>query len=333
MLFTMTSITLATLAVATLPTYEQIGILAPILLVLCRVIQGFAMGGEVGTAMVYLLETAPAQKAGRSVSWILAGQGAATVVAGAIGTLLAVNLSHAEMKTWGWRMPFVLSVALGPLVLYLRRSMPETAALPEAPRTGNVSGLLHAMCDRRVVLLMVALMGGAAANYICSYLSTFAVAVLSMPASIALSATIVVGIATCAGAIAGGWLSDVVGNRRVLLWSRLACSLGALPAFTALLEYPSLQCLWAISAVLAITNGINGGALFVPLAQSFRQQERAAGVSFSYAVGLALFGGTSQFVVTELIGLTGIRLMPGLYMFVTGMISFIALFFLSDPKR
>jgi MFS family permease len=333
MIFTMVAITLATLAVGVLPTYEQIGVFAPALLVLCRLVQGFAMGGEAGAATAYLLEAAPPGQKGQMCSWFLAGQGAATFLAGCIGTLLTLYLSHDQMSMWGWRIPFLMSVFLAPLAFYLRRSMPETTVRLDNNAGKHASRLLQTMRDRRVLLITVALVGGSVANYMCSYLTTFAIATLSLPASIALSATIVVGAATFIGALVGGRMSDRLGTRPVLLWSRLICTLMAMPAFMILIEFPSAACLWTIAALLSITNGINGGALFAPLAASFRQEQRAGGVALSYACGLALVGGTSQFVVTGLIKVTGIQSMPGLYMLVTGMLAFAALFFLPEQDR
>jgi MFS family permease len=327
MVISMALITGATLSMALLPGYKHIGAWAPVLLVLCRIVQGFALGGEAGPATAYLLESAPAGRTARTCSWFLAGQGAATFIAGVAGTLATSMLTPEQMREWGWRLPFLLSALLAPCILAMRRHMPEAAVPPEDGQTVSRADHAHAHAPRgrTIVLFSIALIGGTAANYMCSYLSTFAIRTLSMPPSIALSAAMVVGATTFSGALAGGWLSDRVGERRVLLWSRFCCTLLALPACEIVVRFPSVICLWSVAALLSIANGINGGVLFSTMGSAFGRQGRATSLSLVYACGVALFGGASQFFVTSWIETTGVTTAPGIYILATGSIACIAL--------
>src|SRR6185312_5840497 len=136
MLLTIVLITLGTLALALTPSYASIGIAAPIIVVVCRLVQGLALGGEVGPASVFLVEIAPEGKRGFYSSWQLASQGLASLTAGGCGMLLSYTLSPADLAAWGWRVPFVLCLALIPVALYLRSYMPETLRAPRKTAAG-----------------------------------------------------------------------------------------------------------------------------------------------------------------------------------------------------
>ena len=188
MLLTIALITFGTMGVALTPGYATLGPLAPAILVFFRIVQGFALGGEVGPASVYLVEAAPPGRRGFYASWQIASQGMAGVAAGLVGVGLAATLSKQQLADWGWRVPFLLCLALIPIAVLLRGEMPETLT-HTAPSRAHPS---VAMQIRYIALGVMLIVGGTVSTYVSSaYMSTFAIATLKLPPiSVADSATV-----------------------------------------------------------------------------------------------------------------------------------------------
>ncbi|MBS0300788.1 MAG: MFS transporter, partial [Proteobacteria bacterium] len=172
MILTIALITVGTLGLAATPSYAQIGVAAPIIVVFCRLLQGLALGGEVGPSTAYLIEVAPPGKRGLYGSWQLASQGVAGLCAGIVGVLLTLSLSADQMLAWGWRMPFLLGLALIPIAIYLRRHMPETLehAAPQAGTVADAPRLGH--YKRVIVLALMLIMGSTISTYVSTYMTT-----------------------------------------------------------------------------------------------------------------------------------------------------------------
>jgi MFS family permease len=312
------------------PSYASIGIAAPIIVVLCRLVQGLALGGEVGPSTAFLIEIAPSNQRGLYGSWQLASQGAAALVAGIIGVLLTLSLTPAEMLAWGWRVPFVLGLLLIPIALYLRRRMPETLAhegerlVTGAPRRGIGS---HGGV---IVLAVLVVMGGTVSTYVANYMTTYAVTTLKLSPVIAMTATVIFGLATLVGALLGGWLCDRHGRKPVMLWPRVALALLTYPAFMLLTQYTSFFTLVCVTTLLAGLTGISGAASLVAVPELFPSHVRALGMSIAYAVGVSVFGGTTQLIVTWLISATGNPAAPAIYVTVTSVIAALAMMALRE---
>jgi MFS family permease len=196
MLLTIVLITVGTLGLAATPSYAAIGIAAPIIVVGCRLLQGLAIGGEVGPA------SAPPGQRGFYGSWQLASQGVAALTAGIIGLALSLALSKAELAAWGWRVPFLLSLLLVPVGLYLRSRMPET--LDDRPVESGGWSVTLGKQSRLILLSVLIILGGTVSTYVGNYMTTYAIATLHFQPSRALSATVVGGLATTVFAILGG---------------------------------------------------------------------------------------------------------------------------------
>jgi len=177
MLLTIGLITVGTLGLALTPSYESIGMAATIIVVLCRLTQGLALGGEVGPSSAFLIESAPAHQRGLYGSWQLASQGAAAFVAGAVGMVMTSNLSSAELQAWGWRVPFAVGMLLIPLAVYLRREMPETLEHGPVHSQGGVPPSLGSH-RRLIVLSVLAVLGGTVSTYVGNYMTTYAITTL-----------------------------------------------------------------------------------------------------------------------------------------------------------
>ncbi len=326
MLLAIWLITAATGAIAVLPTYAQVGPLASGLIVVCRLVQGLCFGGEVGPSLAFLSEVAPARRRGLYCAGLFAGQGLAILAAGALGTALTALLDAQQMQAWGWRVPFALAVVAAPFAAVLRSRMPETLHAADVPTAAAPGGA------GRIVALSLALLGGTVAQYVCSYLPTYARVVLGMANVDATSVSVLTGATLFVFALLGGWLADRGDRHRWLLRSRFACGMLAIPLFLWLGDGPSTPRLWLTTLLLTATNAFNGGAMFGLLAESFLPRRRATSIAIVYAAGVALFGGTTPFAVAWLGRATGSPIAPGWYVAATSAIALIALWRLAGPS-
>jgi len=332
MLLTIALITIGTLGLALTPSYERIGLAAPIIVVLSRLIQGLALGGEVGPSSAFLIEAAPSARRGLYASWQLASQGAAGLVAGAMGLLLTQALSPAEMLAWGWRVPFAVGLLLVPLALYLRHSMPET--LHAAPVAAHNSGITGLKRQRGLITLAVlVVIGGTVSTYVGNFMTTYAITTLKMSPVLAMGATVVGGLSTLVFSLLGGWLSDRFGRRPVMFWPRVAAAVLTVPAFLLLLAQPNAVTLFAVSAFLAALTAVSGAASLVAIPELLPRGIRATGMSIAYAVGVSLFGGTTQLVITWLIGVTGNPAAPAWYVAGASVITAVAMLAMPESRH
>jgi MFS family permease len=331
MLLTIALITVGTLGLALTPSYESIGAAAPLIVVFCRLVQGLALGGEVGPSTAFLIEIAPEGQRGLYGSWQLASQGVAALVAGVVGVVLTVSLAPAEMQAWGWRIPFVLGLLLIPIAIYLRRRMPETLTHGEQQRPdGGERRAGVGSHTRLVVLAILVVMGGTVSTYVANYMTTYAISTLKLSAVIAMTATVIFGLATWVFALLGGWLCDRYGRKSVMVIPRVGLALLTYPAFVLLIEHTSFATLVCATTLLAGLTAMSGAASIVAIPELLPRHVRALGMSIAYAVGVSVFGGTTQFIVTWLIGVTGNPAAPAWYVTGTSVITVLAMMALPE---
>jgi MFS family permease len=312
MLLTLVLVTLGTLGIAVTPTFDRIGIAAPVIVVICRLVQGLAVGGEIGTSGAFLLEAAPQNQRGFYVSWQPAGQGAAALAAGLVGVALTFWLSSEELQTWGWRVPFALSVLLLPIGFQLRRHLVETLhQVPMTPADRGMRGLTRQKGN--IVLGILIVTGFTVSSYVGNFATTYAITTLKLAPSVAMSATVMVGAAMLSFAMLGGWLCDRYGPIAVMLWPRIAIVLLVVPAFTVLIHHPRSGVLLGVAGLLAALNILGAGGYMIALLELFPRGARATALSIAYGIGVAVFGGTTQFVVEWLIDKTHNPAAPAWY--------------------
>ena len=331
MLLTIALITVGTLGLALTPSYASIGMAAPIIVVICRLIQGLALGGEVGPSTAFLLEIAPPNRRGLYVSWQLASQGASAFIAGLIGMAMSSLLLPAELQAWGWRVPFAIGLLLIPLAIYLRHSMPETLEAAATDSIATPAGSLR-KSSGLITLSVVIVIGGTVSTYVGNYMTTFAIATLHLSPAVAMSATVMGGLSTFAFALVGGWLCDRFGRKPVMLIPRVLAAVLTYPAFLYLVDQKTTQALLLVSVTLAALTAISGTASITAIPELLPRNVRALGLSIAYAVGVALFGGTTQFFITWLITATGNPAAPAFYVAATSAVTALAMLAIPEGR-
>jgi MFS family permease len=311
------------------PSYAAIGMAAPLLAVAFRLLQGFALGGEVGPNIAYLMEAAPPNRRGLYISLNFASADFAVLVAGLVGFGLSSALSSAQLEAWGWRVAFLLGAAIVPLGLGLRRTLVETLPPPAANEQP---------ASRRPVLLLAlaglfVIAGGTISNYTLEYLTTYAQATLHMPVPTAFAATVVLGVIGVAGDLAGGLLADRFGPKRVLVvpWLLLIIAVG--PVFHVLNEARTATALLAATAVLTLFHILGSSPALLLFVQALPARVRAGATGIVYALAIAIFGGTTQLFETVLIRWTGNPVAPGWYMMGAVAVALIGALLIPEPPR
>ena len=298
------------------PTYAQLGVFGPMLILVGRLLQGFSAGGEIGASTTLLAEYAPPQERGFFGSWQLASQGAAILVAAGLAWTINTLLPPDEVKAWGWRVPFLLGIFIVPIGLWLRRALKETHANEVDARTREVSSLSLALRQHlgKIVAGVGIIVGGTASNaVIVLYMSTYAIRQLAMPATTALFAGVTAGLVTIIAAPIAGALSDRFGRRKLIGISYLLIAASIYPAFILINAAPTLPTLLGVVVVLGALNAGGGAPGIIMIAELFPAEVRATGMSVVYALGVALFGGFGQFIVTWLIAVSGNPFAPAFY--------------------
>jgi MFS family permease len=333
MILTVVLITIGTLGLAATPAYSAIGAAAPVIVVICRLVQGFALGGEVGPSTALLVEAAPANRRGLYTSWQLASQGIAVTVGGAIGVAVSLLLTTSQLASWGWRIPFLFSLLLVPVATYIRRNIPET--LDDRPQTGAQRNDESRLSGNRryVVLGTLVLMAGAVSTQVGNYMTTFAIQVLKLPPTLAQMSVLIGGALTFVFGLAGGVICDAWGRKAAMIVPRVALAVLIVPMFWWLSAAPGAASLLAATAVLASLTAASAAAGLVAIPELMPARFRSTGIAITYGVGTAIFGGTTQLAVTWIISVTHSALAPAYYVVATSVISLVATSLLPETRN
>ncbi len=318
--------------IAFAPAYASIGVAAPALVIVARLVQGFALGGEIGASTSLLLEYGSDRTRGYYGSWQFVSQGLSTLLGSLVGVTLAATLSTPSLESWGWRVPFVIGMAMGPIGLYIRRHLNET--LPQAAgaaRAAQPPGDILRHHLGAITAGVVTTIGGTAANYIVVfYLSTYAIRILHLPMSTALLVASTAAVVTVLCSPFAGSLSDRFGRKRVLGIARVLLVIAIYPAFALIHAVSGLAVLLAVVAGLAVLVTLTAVPNIVMLPEMFPREIRATGMSIVYCLGVSIFGGFAQFFATWLIKLTANPLAPAWYLIGCGVVSLLPLPFMRE---
>jgi MHS family proline/betaine transporter-like MFS transporter len=320
LVLTIVLMAVGTAGIGLIPDYHSIGMLAPALLVACRLLQGFSAGGEWGGATAFIVEWAPAQRRGFFGSFQQASVAGGLLLGSGIAALFSTLLSSEQMDAWGWRVPFLIGVLLLPVGVYMRRNVEETPAYRavqtrKAPSEASAGWRLAAKAFGFTVLWTVAY------YIVLSYMPTFTQKYAGLTRTQALWSN-TLGLAVLVLVIPLiGHLSDRIGRRPLLL----ACCVGFLilpyPLFGAMVDAGAFAAVLLVQIVFALTLALFSGPGPAAIAEIFPTGSRTTWMSTGYSLAVAVFGGFAPYVATWLIGATGSPLSPTFYLIGAALVS------------
>lgn len=306
-----------TILIACVPGYATLGLLAPALVLLGRLLQGFSAGAELGGVSVYLAEMATPGNKGFYTSWQSASQQVAIVVAAAIGYSLNAWLSAQQIAEWGWRVPFFIGCAIVPFLFVLRRSLQETAAFEARrhhPQARDIIAMLLANWRTVIGGMLLTAMTTTTFYLITVYTPTFGKSVLKLSTADSLMVTLLVAASNFIWLPIGGTISDRIGRKPVLLAISVLAILTAYPALSWLADAPSFARMLIVLLWFSFFFGMYNGAMVAALTEVMPVEVRVAGFSLAFSLATALFGGFTPAVSTYLIQVLHDKAAPGYWL-------------------
>jgi MFS family permease len=317
LILTLTLMSVGIFSIACTPGYATIGLLAPLLVLIGRLLQGFSAGMELGGVSVYLSEIATPGHKGFYVSWQSGSQQVAVMFAALVGVVLSSFLPPEKMTAWGWRVPLLLGCGIIPFLFRLRRSLQETdefVARKHRPTTSEIFRSLTANWAIVLVGMMMVTMTTVSFYLITAYTPTFGNSVLHLANIDGLVVTLCVGASNLFWLPVMGALSDRIGRRPLLLVFTILMLVTAYPAMLWLVREPTFSRLLAVELWLSFLYASYNGAMVVFLTEIMPVDVRTSGFSLAYSLATAVFGGFTPAISTYLIHLTGNRAIPGLWL-------------------
>jgi MFS family permease len=291
-----------------IPSYDQIGVAAPALLVGCRLLQGFALGGEVGPSTAFLIEVAPPNRRGLYLALQYATQDSAVLVAGIVGFALSNTLSPADLDAWGWRLAFIIGIAVVPVGLALRRGLPETLHADDSPAGG-------ARVGRGIIILALMMLGSTTiTTYVLDYMTTYAQDSLRLTAGLAFGATIILGLTSVIADLVCAALTDRVGRKPVMITAAITLLAVTIPVYQAMVAWPSVTTVYCATALLGTLASFVSVPSLITITEGLPKAVRSGSLAIIYAVAISGLGGTTQFAIKALTDATGSGLAPAGYL-------------------
>ena len=317
LIVTLSLMAVGTLVIACTPGYRTIGIVAPIVVLVGRLLQGFSAGVEVGGASVYLAEIATPGHRGFYCAWQSGSQQIAVVFAALLGVALSAVLPPESMSQWGWRVPFIIGCLIVPLLFWLRKSLAETEAFLAQKRHPGISEILPSLASSWKIVgigVLLSTMTTVTFYLITAYTPTFGIEVLHLSSRRSLLVTFCVGMSNFFWLPTGGAISDKIGRRPLLILITVAAIVTAYPTMLWLVSGPSTARLLIVELWFSMFFGVYNGAMIPYLAEIMPPEIRTSGFSLAFSLATAIFGGFTPFVCTYLIHVTGNRAMPALWL-------------------
>lgn len=331
-----------TVTMAVMPPYASIGIAAPVLILLARLVQGFAVGGEFGSATAFMVEHS-ASRRGYYASWQFASQGLAAITAAAFGSLLTAWMPPEQLNSWGWRLPFIFGLLVGPVGYYIRSHLdetPEFLALRQAREVREAAqetaGKRQALPQEKSasfsnqwvnLLLAVGIVAQSTVGvYVLQlYMPMYAVKQLHMPAAASFGVVVLNGGLQFLLSPVMGALSDRIGRIRIMLTTSILMGVLIYPMFALLQSHPTIGWLLLLQGTAGIFKAAYSGPMPALMSEIFPTQVRSTGLSIGYSIGVTIFGGFAPTIVETFIHLTGDKLAPSYYVLIAAVLSGLSL--------
>src|SRR5882757_214305 len=314
---------IGSILMAFMPTYDTIGILAPIGMFIALLVKAFSYSGEYTGAVSYLIELNP-QRRGYYGSWVIAGQSVASIVAAVVLAVLTSGLPTEVFESWAWRIPLALGLFVGPVGYYMRRKLrdsPEFLAARRQQPTKNPLGEVLRTQKTRMVMVIGLVALSSSASYLVTYMPTLAVRQLGMPASATFIAAVVgFTVSAILDPIAGHY-SDKYGRIRVMAIGSIGTAVIIFPLFFLLASYPTMPVMIVVMALIAFFTVWYVAPNTAFKAEIFPTHTRGTGLAIGYNLGLAITGGGTPVIATWLIRLTGTPVAPSFWLIATAIIS------------
>jgi MFS family permease len=336
LILTLALMAVGTFSIGCMPGYQTLGLLAPLLVVAGRLVQGLSAGVEIGGVSVYLAEIATPGHKGFYVSWQSGSQQVAVVFASLIGLILAAWLPPSQMLAWGWRIPILLGSMLIPFILLLRRSLLETdefLARKHRPGTAEIWRIVAANWRLVILGMMLTTMTTVTFYLITAYMPTFGNTVLRFSTRESMIVTLCVGVSNFILLPLMGAVSDKLGRRLPLIAFSALSLLTAYPALAWVVGAPSIERLLAVALWFSLLFAGYNGSMVVFLTEIMPVEVRASGFSLAYSLATGVFGGFTPAVSTYLIHVTGNRAMPGVWLSLAALMGLTATLLLSPYRR
>ncbi|MEE2036766.1 MFS transporter [Nocardiopsis sp. CT-R113] len=327
---------LATALIGMLPNYFTLGVWATTLLVLCRCVQGFAAGGELGGANAFVAESAPARWRATQTSLVNSGTYLGSLFAALVALAATSLFTEQQMLDWAWRIPFLLSLPIGVIGLYIRSHLDDTPQFKELADQGETKKMpikTLLVTNWRSVLKIIGLGAVITGGYyiVSVYAATYLQTTAGHSSQLAFASTAVAMVVGAATLPLSGYLADTIGRRKVILIGSVGAALLGFPMFMMMAAGPA----WAAvvgQSVLFVCVSVVNGASFVTYAEMLSASTRYSGIALGNNVTNTLLGGTAPFVATWLISATGHSLAPAGYFVLTALITLVTVFFVAETR-
>ncbi|PJG59689.1 MFS transporter [Aeromonas cavernicola] len=324
--------TVGTFMIAFMPTFAQIGVYATAGIVIARLIQGFSAGGEFGSSTAYLAEQ-NRKRRGFFASWQIASQGLTVVLASAFGAVLTSQLTPEQLESWGWRIPFIFGLSIGPVAYYIRTHLHESSEFTAEKVEDNplVSTVKNQKSQVLIALGLVVL--ATVSNYLILYMPTYAKRELAIPQELAFIATLVTGSLQFIFSPIFGHLSDRIGRLKIMTTAAFLFLILGYPMFAWLTYSPQFSTLLMVQSAMGILLAAYFGCLPALMTELFPAQVRTTGMALSYNLSVTFFGSFALVIITWLIQVTGSKLAPSFYWMFAATISLSTLLVLARILR
>jgi MHS family proline/betaine transporter-like MFS transporter len=331
-----------TLLIAAAPPYAAIGVGAPLLIVCGRVLQGFSAGGEVGGATAFLVEHAPEGKRGQYASWLQASMGISNLLGALVATLVTTLLTEQQVGEWGWRVPFIIGLAIAPVGLWMRRALDETPHFREEQARQERQGD-HVKAPLLAVLrnypkelltgLCMSVLWAVGPYALIIFMPIYVQKSLGFSSSQAFTAALVGNLFLIGGCVFSGTLSDRYGRRTVLRAAALILLIAVYPLMMWLKATHTLGALIVVQSLFCLMVAMYVGVAPAALSEVFPTAVRSSGMSLSYNTAVTVLGGFAPAILTWITYTTGVAFAPALYVMGACVVALVALTLLPQGRH